>query len=753
MANELPLLNPLLQSNMDAAGFQITGLGGAVLSAGDITLFQDPTNALHAVTKQYADLLGAGSTLTAGRGIVKGAGPTYAINFAQDLDYTANEIPFATSTTAMGFSSDLSWDDAGKVLTVNGEMETITGIQFDTSSPASSALGKLIWNDTDMTLEVQVSSSGVVLQIGQEDHIFATNDTGSAITNGTPVALVGATLGRPTIEEADNTPHSFAEKTVGVATELIGAGSEGFVTVRGFVRDLNTNAWNEGDILYVSGTGTISNVAPSPPLTTVVIGYVVVKSATVGVIYVKPEVYHEFGELTDVDDSSKVAGSMLYWDSGSSTFLLDDQITFDGDVLTINGGATRFPTTAPLGVDIRGSGTITAGEYGGALIVDTEWVPSSPVATAYAASAAIYSTWEGTAALTGNGGVFGVYSVLGIEPTASAATSNAASGSFIAVHAGGSNQVGNLYCLSTAGSIGAGSTVTGDFAELNLSGYANAGTISGTGYHILQAGTAGENLFNADSYFSSDVILDGSVGNGFVSLLSGTGEVRWFDIPNYLHRIVQSGNNLIWYRPSGAPGATVPSLYSVGGGTGGFYTAARFGIFTGAVPTFAGLEVNGDIRQTSGGVHQAWINLVEGAVYVDTASDTTTISLTTTWYLITSTGWADGGSNGVTVNTSTGTLTPTVAGTYDVFWSLSFSGGNSTTYRIGVCKNGTGGVQAMGKAERKLGVGGDVGNANGHCRVSMNGTTDYLNLGIYNVDNTNDITTVHLQLTAIRVGE
>lgn len=117
MPNETALNNVLLQSNANAGGYQITNSGGIALTSGDVLLAQNPTNALHAVTKQYADAIVGGA---ADRGIVAGAG---GLNFAQDSDYTANRIPFATGTTTMGFSADITWDDGLKSLAVSGKIE------------------------------------------------------------------------------------------------------------------------------------------------------------------------------------------------------------------------------------------------------------------------------------------------------------------------------------------------------------------------------------------------------------------------------------------------------------------------------------------------------------------------------------------------------------------------------------------------------------------------------------------------------
>ena len=655
MANEVPILNGLLQSNLNCNSWSLTGCAGITLTAGNVTLFQAPSANMHAATKLYVDGLVTGAALTAGRGIVLGAGPTYAINFAQNSNYTVDEIPFATGLTTMGFSSDLSWDDTGKVLTVNGELETITGIQFDTASPASSAVGKLVWNNTDKTLEVQVSTD-TTLQIGQEDHVYATNDTGSPMPNGTAVAMIGAVLGRPELDFADITPHGLTHQTIGVTTEAIATGNEGFVTVRGFVRGLNTNAWNEGDLLYITGPGTYSNSAPAKPAAQIEIGIVITKSLTDGVIYVKPNVYPIVDDLSDyVPDAGVQAGSIFlrdatdsYWTDGGSYLRWVD-----------TDKALRVIGAGPYQLDVRG-GNISG-----------------------------YNAWK----------IGGLGATAGVAITARDTTASAQPDRQI-IHV---DTVGTL----TIGNTSERTQLTGIIDLTN-----------GYGVNSIQQ-------FFVETA-SPAIYLKQTVALGTYKY----GEINYGSPDRF--RINMENLN-------------PPSVVTV------------LDLNLAASPSYASVATLGEFRCNEivqGSGYDARVNLIGGGLYVSNQTDTTTIALASTWYALTSPNFTSGGTNGVTVTTATGRLTPTVAGTYFVMWSLSFYMGSSNQeVQMAVLKNGTGGPQAYGRGWRKVGTGTDTGNANGHCLVSMNGTTDYIQLGVYNGTAAVDLTCRHMQLTCFRVGE
>lgn len=161
-------------------------------------------------------------------------------------------------------------------------------LQFNTSDPGADAVGRLRWNAEDGTLNLTGKNGLVTLQIGQESVQLVKNGTAATLANGLAVRVTGSSGGNLTVELADNATVDGATGVIGVLTNTIAAGAEGYVTTLGMVRDLNTSAWPAGSVLYLNGTGTLT---PNRPVNgrIVQLGYVLEQHSSAGVIYVNPQ--------------------------------------------------------------------------------------------------------------------------------------------------------------------------------------------------------------------------------------------------------------------------------------------------------------------------------------------------------------------------------------------------------------------------------------------------------------------------------
>jgi hypothetical protein len=153
----------------------------------------------------------------------------------------------------------------------------------------------MFWDDDNKTVTLDMQGSDVRLQLGQEEHVYAKNTSGVAINNGDAVRISGAVGANVTIEKAISSIKSFKDtieqdQILGVATEQIPDNQSGYVTTFGAVRDLNTSAFNEGDILYLSNTtsGSYSSTRPPAPFFEARVGVVQVSNPTEGVVLVRP---------------------------------------------------------------------------------------------------------------------------------------------------------------------------------------------------------------------------------------------------------------------------------------------------------------------------------------------------------------------------------------------------------------------------------------------------------------------------------
>lgn len=205
---------------------------------------------------------------------------------------------------------------------------------FDISNVTPPSTGQMAWNQDEKTVDVGIN--GVVLQLGQELMTMVRNSTGTTITQGTAcmgVGTIGAS-GRILVAPANMSTVSNAFRVLGIATEDIAPGIDGFVTYFGKVRTLDTSVWNEGDVLYLSNTtpGALTNVEPTTGVKQT-IARVINKHATVGTLMVRtlPLDENAYSAVSILTKIKTVDGS----GSGLDADLLDGKNAADTGVNTI----------------------------------------------------------------------------------------------------------------------------------------------------------------------------------------------------------------------------------------------------------------------------------------------------------------------------------------------------------------------------------------------------------------------------------
>lgn len=210
-----------------------------------------------------------------------------------------------------------------------GEYELKAGqVEFDQTPTGTAGVAVLRWNDADGTLDLGLKGGNVTLQIGQEQVTRVVNKTGSDLleANYQAVRISGAQGNRLKVDLAQANNDANSAETLGIITETIANNQEGFITTSGLVRGINTTGslqsetWADGDMLYLSGTtaGRITNVKPSAPIHTIIMGYVVRAHSTQGQIYVKVDNGYELDELHNVSITSPTNGQTLVYDSATS---------------------------------------------------------------------------------------------------------------------------------------------------------------------------------------------------------------------------------------------------------------------------------------------------------------------------------------------------------------------------------------------------------------------------------------------------
>jgi len=238
--------------------------------------------------------------------------------------------------------------DAGNVnptgnveFSTTGSVKNVELITFDTTSNASpSTPGHLCWNTDDQTLNL-AHPNGVVQQIGQELYMYARNNTGNTISDGTVVGFAGAEQnGQARVEISPfnangSTPTLYA---VGVTTEDIDDGDDGRVTVWGKARGLNMSSFTVGDILYAdpASTGGFSNTKPTAPNAVVSMAAVLNNSSDAGEIFVRPTILPQesYGTFNESGNLEVAVANTAYTASFDTTVITNG--------VTLSNGNTRI---------------------------------------------------------------------------------------------------------------------------------------------------------------------------------------------------------------------------------------------------------------------------------------------------------------------------------------------------------------------------------------------------------------------------
>jgi hypothetical protein len=296
-------------------------------------------------------------------------------------------------------SDGIFYDGSGNSVTINATIpniyattgsntfignQTITGsiymdapgtdsIYFSQSGPA----GRLVWNDTDGTLDLGLKGGVVTLQIGQEQVVRVVNGTGGNLleANYQAVRITGAQGQRLQVALAQANNDANSADTLGLVTETINNNQQGFVTISGLVNNINTTGtlqgenWTDGDVLYLSPTtpGKITNIKPVAPNHLVVVGYVAYRHQNHGKIFVKVDNGYEIDELHNVKiNTASLAPGQLLVRSGSS----NTGVWINTNQLTGSYGLTGSLQATSFTGSLQGTGSwainaLTASNLGG----------------------------------------------------------------------------------------------------------------------------------------------------------------------------------------------------------------------------------------------------------------------------------------------------------------------------------------------------------------------------------------------------
>lgn len=184
-------------------------------------------------------------------------------------------IRYNSTSGFVEISSNSTWvnivDYSGSVLPVGGVANNVLIKNSSTDFDAS-------WGS--VTVDMAPQANQIVA--------FVRNDSASTVLKGTPVYEIGNVGSSWTIATAP-ADASVPEKmpAIGVLAQDLASMETGYAVILGEIRDVNTAAFNSGDVIYVAPGGGYTNVEPSNMTDAVqMLGIVTKQHATNGGGYV-----------------------------------------------------------------------------------------------------------------------------------------------------------------------------------------------------------------------------------------------------------------------------------------------------------------------------------------------------------------------------------------------------------------------------------------------------------------------------------
>lgn len=331
--------------------------GTVVLTASDV----GAAPATSGTSILYGNGTGGTSNVTIGSGISFAGGTLSATGLGGDVvgpaSSTDNAITRFDSTTGKVIkNSTVTLDDDGNVINANS-------IGLDTTpGTVPATVGTMSWDDGDGVPSVLLKGGLSTLQVGTQEYARVYNDSGTTLTRGQVVYISGAQGNRVAVKLAKADVEATSFGTIGLVSETIASGAEGFIIVSGALYKLNTLGLTAGAAVYLSPTtaGAFTTTKPVAPDQLVVIGWIERVSTTVGSIYVKVDNGYELDELHDVLINSPTSGNTLIYDAVVGVWKNANLTDGTGISITEGAGSITITNSAPDQiVALTGAGTTT----------------------------------------------------------------------------------------------------------------------------------------------------------------------------------------------------------------------------------------------------------------------------------------------------------------------------------------------------------------------------------------------------------
>ena len=198
--------------------------------------------------------------------------------------------------------------------------QPVDSLFFNTGVPTNNVdTAKMRW-DSDLGTVVLGLNDNVPNEIGFKNFWLVKNQTGSTITKGSLVYANGTvgSSGRITVAKFIANGSIDAKYLLGITAHDLTDGEDGYVISFGKIRQVNTDTFAAGAILYPSPTvaGVWTDVEPVAPNLDMPIGFCINSSSNNGTIAIRVASGYKLNELHDVSITSPIENSSLYYSGG-----------------------------------------------------------------------------------------------------------------------------------------------------------------------------------------------------------------------------------------------------------------------------------------------------------------------------------------------------------------------------------------------------------------------------------------------------
>ncbi len=212
------------------------------------------------------------------------------------------------------------FNNADTVIINNNFTQPVDSLFFKTSVPTNNVdTAKMRW-DSDLGTVVLGMYDKVPNELGFKNFWLVKNQTGSTITKGSLVYASGTvgSSGRISVSKFIANGTIDPIYLLGITAHDLTDGEDGYVISYGKIRQVNTDTFAAGAILYPSPTtaGVWTDVEPVAPNIDLPIGFCVNSSSNNGTIAIRVASGFSLSELHDVAISSPSANASLYYSGG-----------------------------------------------------------------------------------------------------------------------------------------------------------------------------------------------------------------------------------------------------------------------------------------------------------------------------------------------------------------------------------------------------------------------------------------------------